>query len=156
MPQNRVLEGRLIKREDMTDDCWTTPNQFADLLVQKIGINFPVTGGEDFVVYGIATPGEDQKGKLWIRTDRGGHFAGYFLFIEGQWQRIYNHSVQDIVWKHGDSREIEPGFQLIDGTVQSIPTDTQTHIMGFYQIDTVNSTTLFTVYKYFATIYLGV
>jgi len=156
MPTSRVLDGQLVQKEDATDDCWSTPAQFIDLLIKKVGIEFPVMGGEDFVVYGLATPGEDEKGKLWVRTDRGGHFAGFFLFVGGKWQRIYNYSNQDIIWKQGDSREIEPGFQLIDGTVQSIPVDVQTHIMGFYKKDTVNSTPLFNVYEYFATIYLGV
>lgn len=156
MPKNRMLEGSLMKREDMTDDCWSTPNQFADLLIQKMGINFPVRLGEDFIVYGFQTPGEDEKGKLWVKTDRAEHFSGFFIFIEGKWQRIYNHSVFDVVWKHGDSREIEPGFQLIDGTVQSIPVEVQQHIMGFYRIDPANSVPLFPVYNYFATIYLGI
>lgn len=156
MPTNRMLEGSLSKKEDMTDDCWSTPDEFATLLTEKLGINFPVRAGEDFVVYGFQVPGEDQKGKLWVKTDRANHFAGFFLFVNGKWQRIYNYSNKDVIWKQGDSREIESGFQLIDGTVQSIPVNVQAHIMSFYQIDTVNSTPLFNVYSYFATIYLGV
>lgn len=156
MSRNRMLEGSLIKREDMSDDCWTTPSQFVDILIEKLGINFPVKLGDDFVVYGFQTPGEDEKGKLWVKIDRAGHPNGFFFFVEGKWQRFYNHSVQDVVWKYGDSREIEPGFQLIDGTVASIPVGDQAHIMSFYRLDTVNSTPTAPVYSYFATIYLGV
>lgn len=156
MPETRMLEGALAKKEDMTDDCWSTPDEFANLLIDKLTIEFPVRAGEDFVVYGFQTPGEDQKGKLWVRIDRANHFAGFFVFVNGNWQRIYNHSNQDVIWKTGDSRDLEPGFQLIDGTVQSIPVDVQQHIMSFYRIDTVNTTPLMNVYDYFATIYLGV
>lgn len=156
MPRTRMLEGKLIQKEDATDDCWTNPQAFMQLLIQKMGLSFPVNLGNDFVVYGFQTPTEDDKGKLWVRTDRAGHYAGDFLFVGGKWPRVYNYSIHDVVWKTGDSREIEPGFQLIDGSVASIPVDTQTHIIGFYQTDIVNSTPLLTVYKYFATIYLGV
>lgn len=157
MRRNRLLEGSLIQKEDASDDCWTTVSEFIKkILLPKVGVKFPVKDGEDFVIYGFQTPGEDQKDKLWVSTDRADHFTGYFKFIEGMWRRIYDHSIQDVVWKHGDSRDIEEGFQLIDGTVQSIPVDVQEHIIGFYKIDAVNSTPLFPVYQYFATIYIGI
>lgn len=156
MSKIRMLEGNLTQRADATDDCWSTPQQFIALLKEKVGVEFPAQGTENFIIYGFQTPGEDQKDKLWFKTDRAGHFGGFFHFVNGKWQRFYNHSFADVIWKYGDSRDIEPGFQLIDGSVQSIPVDVQTHIMSFYKLDIVYSTPLQSVFNYFAVIYLGV
>lgn len=156
MPKSRMLEGKLIERQDTSDECWTTPKAFIKMLREKVGIEFPVKPGEDFIVYGFQTPGEDQKGKIWAKSDRQGHFAGYFWFVDGKWQRIYNHSNFDVVWKYGDSRVIEDGFALIDGSLPMIDVATQQHIMGAYRLDPVESTFLQPVFTYFATVYLGV
>lgn len=156
MPTIRMLEGKLYLKEDVTDLCFTSAPTFIKTLMKVFGLQFPVSNNENFVIYGFQVPNEDQKDKLWIRTDRAGHFQGYFLFIEGRWQRIYDHSIQDVVWKSGDSQVLEEGFQLIDGTVASIPVDVQTHIMSYYHIDAAQSTPLNTVYDYFAVIYLGI
>lgn len=151
-----MLEGKLIKKQDVTDLCFTKAPDFVNQLIKILGIEFPVFSNENFVIYGFQIPNEDQKNKLWVKTDRAGHFQGYFLFIDGSWQRIYDYSVQDVVWKYGDSREIEDGFQLIDGTVAAIPTAVQEHIMSFYHQNASESTPLNPVYDYFATIYLGI
>lgn len=156
MPTNRMLEGKLFLKEDVTDLCFTTAPTFVRKLLSIIGIDFPLVQNENFVVYGFQTPTEDQKGKLWVKTDRNNHFQGFFLFINGTWRRVYDHSIHDVVWKVGDSTDLEDGFVLIDGTVASIPVPVQVHIMTFYHISPDTVDPLFPIYDYFATIYEGV
>lgn len=158
MPTNRMLEGSLILKQDVSDACFDNAPNFIRKLLEVFGISFPVPENENFVIYSFETPTEDQKTKLWVKTDRAGHFVGYFLFVGGKWQRIFDHSIYDVVWKSGMlSTDLEDGFQLIDGTVASIPVATQQHIMTFYRIDPVATVNpLFPVYDYFATIYLGI
>lgn len=163
MPTSRVLKGSLKLLKDISEVCWGTPQDYAKLLTNILGIEFPIIGNEDFVVYGFQVPSADSKGKLWVKIDKANHFAGFFIFVEGKWQRVYNYSIHDVIWKSGDSRSIEdggsldPGFQVIDGSVASIDASVQTHIMTFYH-ENVAATASFgsTVWDYYATIYLGV
>ncbi len=135
------------------DLCWGRPDDFVKLLTEILTVELSTSPNNEFVIVGHQTPGEDDKGKLWIKLQINGSFQGFFFFQNGLWERIHNYRNDEVIWMQGDSRVIPKGFELIDGALGGIPTDVQQHILTFY----LENTTVVgsTVFKYFAVRYIG-
>lgn len=156
MSQTRLLKGKLVKIDDFSEDCFQTPDLFADLLSKKLGIEFPVLDSDNFVLYGFQTPSEDDKGKLWYRTDRSDHFVGFYSFIDSKWRRVRDYTSDEVIWKYGDSRLLEEGFKVIDGTLGEMNTDLQNTLIENYFVPHADDAPSARVWAYYATIYEGV
>lgn len=151
--RERILAALAITRIP-PDLCWGKPADFIKQLVESLTVTLDIATNTDFVVIGHEVPSEDDKGRLWIRLQRNGSFLGFYLFVNGKWQRVFNRRSDEIIWMYGDSRNIPDGFQLVDDS-SPVPTDVKDHIMKQYLVDTsVNSAT--PVYRYFALTYVGV
>jgi hypothetical protein len=137
------------------DACFTTVPDLLKLIEAVFSVDLSAGVNNDFVVIGHQTPGADDKNKLWIRKQRNGSFQGFYLFINKTWQRIFNRRNDEVIWLHGDSREIPVGFQLINTTTAGIDADVVSSIMSQYVRDT-SITGLNPVYKYFAVRYIGI
>lgn len=161
----RTLQGNLKQIGEVDDALWNTPADFFRLLIKNMGLEFPINAGDNFVVTGFSIPSEDQKDKVWLATNRAGHWLGPHIFIDGKWQRVYdNEGSADVVWKAPtdgrDSRDFLQtssnfnGFALIDGTRPELDPALQAVLISQY-VRSVDYTDLVPVYSYFATIYLG-
>lgn len=135
--------------------CWGNPGEFIKLLVDVLSVNLEVNANNDFVVIGHQVPSEDDKGRLWVRLARNGSFLGFFLFVNGKWQRVENRRNDEIIWLYGDSRQIPAGYRLIDGTNPTIPTEIQERLITQYVVNTGASGAA-PVYSYFAVQYVGI
>lgn len=135
------------------DLCWTTPEEFIKLLTKILTVEINTAANNEFVIVGHQAPGEDEKGKLWVRLAINGSFIGFYFFENGLWERIHNFRIDHVVWMHGDSRQIPKGFQLIDTGIAGITTDVVDHIKTFYLVNTAVVSP--TVFKYFAVRYIG-
>ena len=155
MPLKRdQTSGKLVLKRIPKDLCWGKPVEFIKSLVEILGVELPSSSNNRFVVVGHEVPESEDKGKLWVRTSRGGVFLGYYFFQDGEWQRIHNFRPDQVVWLFGDSRVIPEGFQLIDTGV-GVPSDIIDFLKKKYLVDTANSTPTQTVYRYFAVRYVG-
>ena len=134
--------------------CWGKPADFIQQLVRIVSIELGIPPSTDFVVTGHQTPTEDDKNRVWIRLDRNRNFLGFYMFISGAWRRVFNRPINEVIWYWGDSREIPPGFALIDGTAPAMPADVQAHVQTFYHRN--SSITSITVWDYFAVLYTGI
>lgn len=156
MPVTREkLLGQLIINKIPKDLCWGTPTEFVKSLTKILGVNLFTNPGNDFVVVGHSVPAPEDKGRLWVRLSRSGVFQGFYMFVGGSWQRVHNYRSDEVIWMYGDSRIIPEGFQLIDDD-SIVPSDVRDWIVQQYLPDTAASTPGAPVYKYFATIYIGV
>lgn len=135
--------------------CFTTVGELLELIRDVFTVELSAGVNNDFVVIGHQTPGEDDKNKLWIRKQRNGSFQGYYLFVSNAWQRVFNRRNDEVIWMHGDSREIPEGFELIDANIGGITSDVVGHIVDQYLRDTT-VTGQIPVYKYFAVRYTGI
>ena len=137
------------------DACFTTVADLFQMIQENFSVDLSAGVNNDFVVIGHQVPGEDDKGKLWVRKQRNGSFQGFYLFVDKAWQRIFNRRNDEVIWMHGDSREIPDGYQLIDATIGGIPSDVVDHIISQYLRDTTVTGPI-SVYKYFAVRYTGI
>ena len=145
--------GKLVLANIPTDICWTTPEQFLELLTQYISVEVDPTSLADFILIGPQTPSEDDKNRLWVRLHSNGTFAGFYHWENDKWTQVFNKRRDEIVWFHGDSRSIPKGFRLIDGSLGTMNSSVREHIMSFYHQD--QSVENSKVYDYFACIYIG-
>lgn len=152
--REKVLADLVIGRIP-PDLCWGKPEEFLKAIEEAMDVILQLNSNNDFVVIGHETPSADDKNRLWVRLARNGSFQGFYLFVDGKWQRVFNRRNDEIIWMFGDSRNIPEGFQLIDGTATGIPTDIQQHIIQQYKINE-DVTGIATVYEYFAVRYLGI
>lgn len=132
---------------------WGKPLDFIKKLPELLAGELPRSQNAQLVIVSSQTPSEDDKNSPWFRLARNGMFLGLGMFQQGAWRRVYIHSSFDVVWKWGDSRNIEDGFELIDGNVGGIPSDVQLHIMKYYK--QITSALPDVAYSYFATVYTG-
>lgn len=153
MATNKVY-GKLTLKDIPNDICWESPEKFLKQLERYFGVDLDVNSNVDFVVVGSEVPSEDDKSRLWIKLYNNGTFDGFYKFEGGRWVAIQNRRQDEIVWFHGDSRNIPEGYKLIDLDNGMLTTDNIRHIMSFYNRD-LTVTTESPVYTYFACTYLG-
>lgn len=135
--------------------CFSTVAELFKLIQESFTVELSAGVNNDFVVTGHQTPGADDKNRLWIRKLRQGSFAGFYIFVDGAWNRIFNRRNDEIIWMHGDSRNIPEGFTLISTNTGGIESSVREHIMQYYLEDTSVSEAS-PVYKYFAVRYTGI
>lgn len=138
-----------------TKDCFTTLSDLLKLIEDIFTVELSAGVNNDFVVTGHQAPSEDDKNRLWVRKSRQGTFAGFYMFLNGAWRRIFNRRNDEVIWMQGDSRTIPEGFTLISETTGGITSDVRDHIMQYYLEDTSVSEAS-PVYKYFAVRYTGI
>lgn len=149
------ISGKLNLLKVPANACFTTVAELLKLIQDSYSVDLSAGVNNDFVVTGHQPPGADDKNRLWVRQQRQGSFAGFYMFIGGAWKRIFNRRNDEIIWMHGDSREIPDGFTLISESTGGLTSDVREHVMQFYLEDTSVSQAS-PVYKYFAVRYTGI
>ena len=148
--------GQLLINQIPKNLCWETPEKFIENLVSILGVGLNINENNDFVVIGHQAPGEDDKGKLWVRTATSGIFLGFYIFENGSWVKVQNRRADEVVWFYGDSRDIPDGFKLIQPGIGGIPSDDVAHIVSKYNVNiAATEASVGTVYSYFACVYVG-
>lgn len=153
LTRTKVL-AKLKSTHIPADLCWGKPREFVQKLTEILTAELSVSPNHDFVIIGHTNPSEDDKEKLWVRTDRSNRFLGFFMFQDGAWSRIHNYRADEVIWMVGDSTDIPPGFALIDDNTGDLTTNLRNAIVGKY-ILAPGATVSNPVYSYFAVRWVG-
>lgn len=138
-----------------TNACFTTVSELLKLIEKTFTVDLSVGKNNDFVVTGSEPPTADDKNRLWVRKLNQGSFAGFYIFVGGAWNRIFNRRSDEIIWMYGDSRKVPEGFVLISENTGAVPSEIRDHLIQQYLVDTsVDEAS--PVYKYFAVQYIGI
>jgi hypothetical protein len=102
------------------------------------------------VTIGAVQPPESDNDNLWVRINSDGTFVGFYTFQTGAWRKAYQYTLNDVIWRWGNSASIEDGFKLIDQN-SALPVPVIDKLMLDYVVDPVNPTN----YIYFAVQFVG-
>lgn len=110
---NDVILGalKLIGKPDC--ECFTSWADFMSKLNTFWAVEIPsnITN----VTVSTNEPNDDQHDNVWFRLNNAGSFAGIFIYAMGDWQQIFPHP-NEIVRMYGDSRNVPPGYMLVDSS----------------------------------------
>lgn len=145
-PINDVVRGLLVA---------TVPerlcfNSMADLLralPDLLSVEVPSSTGS--LVVSSSDPGEDQRGKLWLRTTNSGGIIGLYVFQGGKWNPFYQFAPGQVMWLYGDSANIPEGLLLIEAGDDVVPAPVVAHLVPQYLPNGGGG------YSYFAVRYIG-
>lgn len=148
------FEKRIVNLEvtQIPDDlCWDTPKEFIGRLTDYLVGVIDSGSNEDFIIVSTQPPGPEYRNKIWAKFSINRNWLGWYGFIKGQWRKLYSHDTNDIIWKTGDSRNIEDGFMLIDGNTNILKESVRDKIISQYVESAVGSG----IYNYFAVLFIG-
>lgn len=149
-----VFEKRhvdIVAKKIPNELCWETPQKFIPKLTEILSGIIESATNEDFIVVGTDTPSPSQQDKIWARFGSNRRWLGFYAFIKGSWRKLYDYNTDDIIWKTGDSRNIEEGFILIDSNTNIIKQSVRDFIISQYVETSIGSG----IYNYFAIIFVG-
>jgi hypothetical protein len=155
---NETVLGSLKALGIPQNACYEDFAQLLKDLPNWFTVEVPASVGN--VVISVTEPGEDSKGKVWIRITGTGVFVAPYMFFNGSWKRIYDYAPGSVIWMAGNSSQVgavgtdlEP-FELVTATApSSVPSNARTAIVAQY-VQTSPVTTP-VQYIYFAVVYVG-
>lgn len=128
--------------------CVNSFSEFIKLLEDYLVIEIPGTVSN--VVVGVNQPAENERSKIWFRVDNSSSFIGIYVYSGGSWQKIYPLTGQ-VFWVHGDSRNVDPGFKLIDENNSQFTAAEANFFKSLYLPNPIDAS----FYTYFAVTYEG-
>lgn len=121
--QLESFPGELKMLDTMPEDiCWprTVPALFK-LIIKYMGVALKSKLGYRFVIESSQTPGPDDIGNTWFKTDTSGNYVGHYEYIQGDWRPVYDLPPFHVVWVIGNPDEPPTGFRTLNGTVSGYP-----------------------------------
>lgn len=98
-----------------SENCWTTPKKFFDLLKAKGFIEIPDSSFPKVWV-NRQTPSNDQQDYLWVRENSKGKPIGLFKYWKGEWVPVQYFPGNAIMAFTGDPANVELPWRVADGT----------------------------------------
>lgn len=142
-----MLKGNIKLIGLIESCCFSSVQELIKALPNLLMAEFPE--GLTNVTVGNKQPSEEERDNLWIRKDNSGSFIGIYVFSQGVW-RCIEPLKGGVKWVHGDSRDIEQGYSLIDTGLVGFTADEITHIKHQYFLHSSG-----TYYTYFAVTFTG-
>lgn len=129
--------------------CFTSFSELLAALPELLSVEIPI--GSSGVIVGPDEPGEQDRGKLWLRRDNSGGVIGKYAFQGGHWERLYDVVTGEVRWIVGDSTQIPAGWELIEEGVAGFPSEVIDRLVSTY----VPNVNIAGAYYYFAVHYVG-
>lgn len=111
MSSERVTRAPIVTQGLPETLCFKSFKDFFAQLGKYAFVDIP----EDItnVVVSNIQPTSSQLQSVWFRLSNGGTFIGIYIYSQGQWNQIAP-TPNGIMRMYGDSRNIPPGFSLIE------------------------------------------
>lgn len=145
----KTITGAVKLKGLVENLCYENIPQFLQLIADSLLLELPETITN--VIVSNIQPSDSQRTSVWIRMSNSGGFLGIYLYTQGSWQQIFP-TPQGVFWIGGDSRDLPPGYVLIDATnyPSNFTSAQASQLMAQYIRDNTD-----TYYVYFATMFEG-
>lgn len=145
MPEQIKVRGA-VKIDGLPDkDCFEDGKTFLEWLTSHLVLEIPT----DITNVVIDSNQPKDRNTLWIRRSKAGAVIGFYLFSDGAWTQLFP-TPEAVFWIWGDSREVPPGYQLIDSSHNLF-----TAAEAKFFTDQYRRSDDDTHYTYFATTFIG-